>query len=297
MLEIFDRTTHAPSPETTARTTGVGPPKEMPPIERYLRPQWPRRAKVATAALAVLAVAGAFGTAVQYFGDDTSDLEAQVEQLTEERDALTGNNEELTADLAAVNVELAATDLEMKAVESELQAAEARITEIVRSADELRQANDDLSAQLSDTQLDLAFVESSLERQVALTETVVADRDALAALFPVQVATSLEGVDIAGTYAMRVHVAYNSGLADIALPNVDEMTISRTSQGWLHVTIPGVIDADLTGTDGVLVTIVDNTTAVPAVNGAASMSQRTGGLRKPPSTDPRTPSRTGRSKC
>lgn len=267
MLEILDRTINEPSTAPRTPTTGTGPPKEMPPIERYLRPPWPRRARITVAALSVVALAGALGTTLQAFGDDgTDDLDARIVQLTEQRDELAAANETLETDLTGATVRLAALDLEMTAVDGELEAAESRISTLSGDVIEMRIANDTLTA-------DLAATDIALADQVTATEAVVAERDALAALFPLTVDTTLRGQDLVGTYDVEWLPAYNSGLTDIALPTVRQLTIGRTGEGWLRIDIPGVVRAELMRTDGALFTMVDRTTAVPAVNGVPRVAR------------------------
>jgi len=259
-MNIIDRTIKESATQPSAPAKGTGPPKEMPPIERYLRPPWPRRARMTVAALSVVALAGILGTTLQAIGDGgTDDLDAQIAQLTEQRDELADANEVLQADSAAL-------DLEMTAVNAELEAAESRISSLSGDVEEIRNANEALTADLATTDIELAG-------QVEVTEVVVAERDALAALFPLTVDTTLRGQDLVGVYDVDWLPAYNSGLADLALPAARELTISRTGEGWLRVDIPGVVRADLTRTDGALFTIVDSTTAVPAVNGVARVAR------------------------
>jgi hypothetical protein len=109
----------------------------------------------------------------------------------------------------------------------------------------------------------------------AANEAVTAERDALVAMFPMLITTSLVGVDVAGTYAVKWFPAYNSGLADLSLPRVAQVVIGHTEEGWLQVSIPGVVTAGLFGTDGALSTMVDTTTAVPPVDGVARIARVT----------------------
>ena len=267
MLEILDRTINEPSTAPSAPTKGTGPPKEMPPIERYLRPPWPQRARITVAALSVVAIAGVLGTTLQAVSDDgTADLDAQIVQLTEQRDTLADTNEALEADLTGATARLAAVDFELTAVEAELEAAGSRISTLSGDVIEMRVANETLAA-------DLATTDIALADQVDATQAVVAERDALAALFPLTVDTTLRGQDIVGTYDVTWTPAYNSGLADIAVPTVRRVTISRTGEGWLRVDIPGVVRADLMRTDGALFTMLDSTTAVPAVDGVPRVAR------------------------
>lgn len=259
MSDLLDRN-HAQH-TVEARTSGTGPPKEMPDIERYVTPRWPRRAKIVVAVLGVLTVAGAFGTAIQYFGDDTDDG-ATITRLTEERDELVvenadllGDVEQLEADNSLLGTELDDTSAELATATGQVGVLTSRVGDLTGQAATLTGQVDTLTGRIDTLQ--------------ATNDAVAAERDALVAMFPMIVDTSLVGVDVTGTYAVDWIPAYNSGLVDIALPSVTQVTISPTAEGWMQVSIPGVVTADLARTDGALFTMVDTTTAVPPVNGVA----------------------------
>jgi cell division protein FtsB len=267
MLELLDRTLHEPVVVPPPRVA-TGPPKGPPRIEVDVTTPWPRSAKIVTTALLMLAIVGAFGTIVNWNrADDTDTYQAQAAQLTQERDNLRVERQELQAEINRVTTdlqaaqaeadrldtqlgvtasELATIRLERTAVEQDLTAAETRIDELTGRVIELNADNDALTADLA---------------------TVEADRDALAKLFPVTVDPVLARAGIAGTYDATWIRAYNEGLPTITVPTVRTVTITRTAEGWLRVTIPGVVTANLTRSDGALFTMVDTTTAVPAVNG------------------------------
>jgi hypothetical protein len=256
--------THPTGDRIATRTTGTGPPKEMPPIERYLTTPWPRRAKVATAALAVLAVGGAVGTVVQLLDDDVdvTPYETRIDDLTIARDTALADVDRLESELAGVNGELATATTELatariagEQLTTELAAAEDRIAMLTGDVIDLQAANTMVGDQVLDLRADNA--------------AVTAERDALAAMFPMTLDASLVGVDIAGAYDVDWTPAYNSGLADIALPGVARVRIVQTPEGWLAIDVPGVVNAGLHRSDGSLVAVVDSTTAVPAVNGVA----------------------------
>jgi len=242
MSELLDRTFEEQSVEQRELAGGAGPPLEMPDIERYLRPRWPRNAKIIVAVLAVLAVAGVFGTLLQYFGDD------DVDTITAERDELLAENADLTDKVVGLEMDNIELGVQLDATSAELATSNAQISDLtVRIGDLVGQVDD----------------------QLMVNETLVAERDALVAMFPMMVDTSLVGVDVTGPYAVRWIPVYNSGLADLALPNVSQIAISQTPEGWLQVSIPGVINADLHRTDGALFTMVDATTVVTPVDGVA----------------------------
>jgi hypothetical protein len=276
MVDLLDQTLSQGGVDELARTTAVAPPKEMPDIERFVRPRWPRSAKIVTAVLAVLAVAGVFGTAWQYFNDDTADYQAQVSDLTEQRNALVVQNGNLRTDvdgLEAANAQLssdkaqfAANNAQLAVNNAQLQAQSDAVSADLAAA---QNQNSTLSTELAVATTQVNGLNNQVNDLKATNEGVTAERDALAAMFPMLVDTSLVGVDVAGTYAVKWFPAYNSGLPDISLHGVAQVVISRTDEGWLQVRIPGVLTAGLFGTDGALSTVVDTTTAVPPTNGVA----------------------------
>ena len=289
MVELLDRSLSQGGIEELARTEGAGPPKEMPDVERFVRPRWPRSAKILVAALAVLAIAGAFGTAVQIFDDDAvPDYQAQVSELTEQRNQLLVENVRLSASktqLEAGNTQLAADNTQLAADNTQLAADNAQLEagnrQLAADNAQLDAESDAVSADLATVQADNSIMSNALALATAevgdltnqvselqsTNDAVAAERDALAVMFPMLVNTSLVGVDVTGTYAVKWFPAYNSGLANISLPRVAQVVISHTEEGWPQVDIPGVVTAGLFGTDGALSTMVDTTTAVPPVDG------------------------------
>jgi outer membrane murein-binding lipoprotein Lpp len=276
MLELLDRTLHEPAPMPTEETGARRlPPKAPPPSEMNISKPWPRNARITLIALLAVAVLGLVGSLVNWERADDTDTptaQARLAQITTERDDLRVERQELQADvnrlttdleaaqadaagaaiareqLAVTATQLATLRLERAAVVAELADAEARIDELTGQVVDLTTTGDQLATDLAAAR---------------------ADRDALAKLFPVTVEPLLATADIAGTWDADWTRAYNQGLADITLPTITTMTIKEDANGWIHLTIPGVVTADLTRTDGALFTIVDTTTLVPAVNGTA----------------------------
>jgi outer membrane murein-binding lipoprotein Lpp len=251
---LLDRNLEQQTVEQRERTSGTGPPKEMPDIERYVTPRWPRSAKTVVAVLGVLTVAGVFGTAIQYFGDDTGDG-AEITQLTEERDELAVENADLLADVEQLELDNSLLGTELDETSAGLATATGQVGTLTNRVGELTGQVDTLTGRVDTLQV--------------TNDAVTAERDALVAMFPMIVDTSLVGVDVTGTYDVDWIPAYNSGLVDIALPSATQVTISPTAEGWMQVSIPGVVTADLARTDGALFTMVDTTTAVPPVDGVA----------------------------
>jgi type II secretory pathway component PulM len=276
MVDLLDQSLNQGGVDQLARPAEAAPPKQMPDIERHVKPRWPRNAKIVTAVLAVLALAGVFGTAWQYFNDDSSDYQAQISDLTDQRNALVIQNgnlrtdvnglEEANAQLSADKAQYAADNAQFAVDNAQLQAQYDAISADLVAA---QNQNSTLSTEMAVATRHIVSLDNQINGLEASNETVTAERDALAAMFPMLVDTSLVGVDVAGTYAVKWFPAYNSGLPDIALPGVTQVVISNTDEGWLQVRIPGVLTAGLLGTDGALSTVVDTTTAVPPMNGVA----------------------------
>jgi hypothetical protein len=108
-------------------------------------------------------------------------------------------------------------------------------------------------------------LESDLAAQTQLTVTAVAERNALATLFPITFDASLEGVDLAGTYDVELTKAYCDGFTTCAaLPSIDELTIRETPAGYLELVIDDFVTAGMFRVDGALYAIADSTTAVNA---------------------------------
>ena len=229
--------------------------------------------------LGVLALAGGIGSAVQWFGDDDVDVagyERQISQVTLERDELIVANKDLAAsvDQLEADVALGIADLDasaaaLNAVTADLAATDAELDRTSAGLADARASNTAMAADLAASTARADELTASVRDLQASIDSLTQERDALVAMFPMIVDTSLVGVDVTGTYAADWFAAYNSGLADIALPDVAQVAITRNAEGWLNVTIPGVLSAGLMRTDGALFTIVDTNDAVPPVDGVA----------------------------
>jgi outer membrane murein-binding lipoprotein Lpp len=290
MLELLDRTLHEPAPMPTEEAGAHRlPPKAPPPIETNISKPWPRSARITLIALLAVAVLGLVGSIVNWNRADDTDTpttQARLAQVTAERDDLRVERQELQGDVNRLTTDLETAQADVNRLTTDLETAQADAAGAAIAREQLAVA----ATQLATLRLeqvavagDLADAEARIDE---LTGQVVdlttagdqlatdlaaakADRDALAKLFPVTVEPMLATADISGTWDADWTRAYNEGLADITLPTVTTMTITEDTNGWIHLTIPGVVTADLTRTDGALFTIVDTTTVVPAVNGTA----------------------------
>lgn len=265
MLDVLNRgsggTVLVDRPETTDRGVPRVPAQAPPPP---VRGSWPRWAIAAVAVLGALALGVATVAVVQWIDDDPTDAsgyEGQIADLTRERDDLLADNAALAGDVTRLESDVAQ-----------------RIAALDATSAELEQALVDLAGARDNAATISAALAAETERVRELegkVESLSAELHAVLAMFPLAVNTSLVGHDVAGGYAAAWVPVYNYGLADIALPGVRDVNIGHTPEGWLDVTIPGVVTADLLRADGALTTIVDSNTSVPPVDGVARTARVT----------------------
>ncbi|NNE11652.1 MAG: hypothetical protein HKN41_05335, partial [Ilumatobacter sp.] len=101
----------------------------------------------------------------------------------------------------------------------------------------------------------------------------IADREALAELFPINVDGSLGRASLVGDHDADLTLVFSAGSA-IARA-VDEVTISRNSAGHLRLNVPGLVEGGLFDADGALHLVATSTTAFPAVDGVARRAEVT----------------------
>ena len=113
-----------------------------------------------------------------------------------------------------------------------------------------------------------------LAAQIDRTTTLTAERDALAALFPMTFDATLTGVDLVGTYDLTWEQIYCDGLTNCGtVPAVKTATITANDAGWLTITIGDFMTGMLDRTDGSLSTVIDNTTATPPIANSPRVSR------------------------
>ena len=265
MLEVLNRSLSTPTIEKPDKPANRHLPTAKPSITPARRPRWPQSAVAVAAALGVLALIGVTSSAIQWLGDDDSDVaqyQSQIEQITEQRDDLVVANADLAIAVDRLEADVAQRVADLDAATAELDQASARLAN-------MRDQSATISAALVTTAARVDALTARVGELRAANESLTAERDGLAAMFPMIVDTSLVGVDVTGGYSAKWSAAYNSGLADIALPKVGNVAITQSAEGWLNVTIPGVVEAGLMRTDGALFTMVDTTGAAPPVDGVA----------------------------
>jgi hypothetical protein len=202
-------------------------------------------------------------------------LEASVATVETERDDAIAQLAELEATNDSLESERAVLEGQVTELEGQLTELEGQVTELEGQLTEMESElasatldRDQLAAEVAQAETTIADLQSSLIAQIALTATAVNERDALAALFPLTVETSLQGVDLAGDYDADLSAVYCEGFSDCGtLPQFDELTIVETDEGWLRVEIDGYFDAGLFLTEGSLFAVAESTTAVLDCNG------------------------------
>lgn len=271
MLDVLNRgsggTILVDRPERTDRGAPPPPVQAPPPSGRG----WPRRAVGTVAVLGVLALGAATAAIVQWVDDDSVDVSAyeqQIADLINERDDLAVENDQLGENLANLEAELAQLQSDLAERTAQLDATAADLEQALADLDGVRDDAATISAALA--------AETERVRQLeAANDTLSAELDAVRAMFPLAVKASLVGHDVVGVYSAAWVPVYNYGLADITLPGVRDVRIGHTPEGWLDVTIPGAVEADLLRADGALTAIVDSTSIVAPVNGVARTARVT----------------------
>ena len=225
----------------------------------------------------------------------TTELQATIDTLTTERDGLaaqvtgfdatidtlTTERDDLAAQIAAQDATIDTLTAELDGIATQVVWLDATIVtrtgqrdELAARVTELDATIDTLTTERDGLVVDVVDLESDLAAQTQLTVTAVAERNALATLFPITFDASLEGVDLVGTYDVELTKAYCDGLTTCAtVPSVDELTIRETPEGYLELVIDDFVTAGMFRVDGALYAIADSTTAVSACAGTARVAR------------------------
>jgi hypothetical protein len=215
---------------------------------------WPTGAKTTAGILAVIAVAAIISAIVGFSRASSSEDDA---------DALATDLDAATARADAAEQERDALAAEATEAESAVDALTAERDDLSAARDEALAANDQLTSDLAD----------ATER----AETAETQLEAIGGVLPVSIDSSLipeEGdqaearADLVGTYSITYAEAYCDGFPTCGtVPTVDEARIYETSDGFLRVEVPGILDAGLFALDGSLYGITDSFTALPQCGG------------------------------
>lgn len=270
------------------------PPSIDPPERETAPPPWPTGAKVLVAILIVAAVLGTIGTALALASSDDGAterlLEDRVAALTQERDEALASADRLDAELATLREQLQVARTGNDELTDRIADLEARIatvtqerTEAVAAADALTAEVADLEATIVDLEASIDGLETSIDGLDAGLKSAnqraaaaIAERDALAKLFPTSFDASLVDVDMVGGYDATIAQVHCTGLTTCGkAPAIGKPTISRTSQGALWLKLPGYVEGGLSRTGGALHMVAHSTTAIPQCAGVARQAEVT----------------------
>ena len=219
------------------------------------------------ALLAIAAVLGAIGTAAGFApGDDGAterELRGQVATLTTQRAEAFEDIATLDGELVSLRRQLVDAQEGANGLAGEVGVLESRIASLSDQRAAAQSSADALDAELTLAQQELASTQQRLAH-------VTAERDALAELFPVRFASSLDPVDTVGTYDVAAQRIYCVGLAACgSTPSMSDLTVRATPEGYLRADIPGFVEGGLFRADGAFHLVADSRFAVPACAGVA----------------------------
>jgi chorismate mutase len=273
--------------QVTARSATATPPAEhrteatperaAPNRDQLTARRPPSRAPLVVALL-IVALLGAVGTIVGFASGgeestDTSELESTIATLTTERDGLTAQVGQLDSTIATLTTERDGLTAQVGQLDSTIAANAIERDQLVAQVSELDSSIATLTAQRDGLTAEVSELQADLAAEIRRAESAIADRDALAALFPLDFAGALAIDDLVGTYDADYSAAYRSGFASGAIDPPAEIEISETADGFLVLEMDGFVTAGLYRVDGALVAIADSTTAVPACDGSPRVAR------------------------
>lgn len=254
----------------------TGPATEPPRVyslEHDPNGRWPRGAVVLVAVLSIAAVLGVVGSAALLSsGDDRTaerELRGQVAALTTQRAEALEDVAALDAELASVREQLADAREGADGLAGRVDVLELRIASLNEQRALAESSAAALAAELTSAQQELAAAQQRLS-------DVIAERDALAGLFPMEFTPSLDAVDAVGTYDVTAERIYCVGLTTCgSTPSMSDLTVRATPEGYLTANIPGLVQGGLFRADGAFHLVADSNLAVPSCTGVARTARVT----------------------
>lgn len=263
-------------------------PQPIPP--RVPRPggderPWSTRARTVVAALAALAVLGLIGTVAGFTtrgtdGEPASELaaiEQQLEEVRTERDAAIGDVDLLAGRISILQGRVGALEAERDQLADELAGAdtdaaelEGRIAELDAIVIGVRAELDAATAARDGALAAVATLETELASARQQAAQAIADKNALAARFPLAVDPSIDVADVVGSYRVAWQEQFCSGLPTCgSVPEVTTANLRATREGYLRIELGNVVTTNLSRVTGGLHAVAGSTTALPACAGAA----------------------------
>jgi len=203
--------------------------------------RWPTSAKVWVGVLAVIALLAGAATAIGFSQAASSDDDKST--VERERDAA----------IAATQ----SAEQERDQVASELEESEGAVE---TATSELATT----AAELEDAQAENEVLAATVETERSRADEAEAQLAAIEGIFPINVDTSLVGMELAGSYT----ISFSEKFCDFATgcgttPQANQAIIGVTPENFLDITIPGILQGGLFAVNGGLYAITDSQTAIP----------------------------------
>lgn len=275
MTNVLHRRKSAGAPDPMPPVPGRESPSMRPPNTGHRPPaRWPASAWVIVALLTIVTVLAAVAAVVASSSADNGaterELVARIDSLTAERDDAVDAVGELDSEIASLNEELLDARSDGDGLTDRIVGLEARIASLTDERAEAVRTVDELIVERDEALAEADVLSAGLSTAHDRLSAAIADRDALAELFPIEFDASLDGAGLVGRHDVTLSSLYCSGLPSCGTaPNLDDATISSTSAGNLRLAIPNFVEGGLFAADGALHLVADSTTIVPACNGTA----------------------------
>lgn len=247
------------APHSGGRTSQPGP--------------WPPGARVIVAVLVLATVISTIAAVLGFSRDDDAEqaaLRERIAELTEARADALDRVADLDTELATLQDQLDAAIAGGDTLSDRVVALEGDIAELTSLRADALERVEELTATVAGQAADLDDLGERIELTIAEREDLrerlalaIAERDELADRFPFGFDVSLVGIDMAGTYKVKVTDVVGT------TPKFTELTITRTKEGWLTVKAPGLADGGFTMVDGVLQMVAGSSTAAGSCHGVA----------------------------
>ena len=235
--------------------------------------------------MSALAVLGLIGTIIGFttresdseLADELTTIEQQLEQARAERDAAVGDIDLLDGRISILQGRVGALEAERDQLADELTGAdtdaaalEARIAALDAIVSDVRAELDAATAARDAAAAELTTLETELVAARQQAAQAIADKNALAAKFPLAVDPSIDVADVVGSYRVAWREQFCSGLASCGtVPKVTTANLRATTEGYLRIELGSVVTTNLSRVTGGLHAVAGSTSALPACAGAA----------------------------
>lgn len=295
MTNVLHRRSRSQAHHPSQSVTTVLPPSEHTQMSLDPSPgraPWPNEAKVLVSILIVAAVVATIGVGVvMASGDDGSterELRASISTLMQERSAAQADVLSIEAELEAARellesaeasgdesaVLVADLSTQVAALETERSEALAEADRLAATVVMLEATVAELEASVTERDASVDLLEAAVTTANERVAVALAAGDALAKLFPLRFDARLDDGAMPGRYGVQIAPVHCVGLPSCPLP-IREVTIRRTTDGFLRLDASGVVEGGLSRTGGSLHLVAGSTTVLPLCNGVPRTAQVT----------------------